>query len=67
MNVGARRMTAVNADEAAFETLFSAEYGRVVGDRVVAILAVGAAVEVRRIRGGARFGVVDHPPQGSVS
>src|SRR5213079_1321833 len=31
MNVGARRMTAVNADEAAFEALFSAEYGRVVG------------------------------------
>ena len=38
MNVGARRMTAVSADEAAFEKLFAAEYGRVVGiaNRVLA-------------------------------
>src|SRR6266581_8862709 len=38
MNVGARRMTAVNTDEAAFEALFTAEYARVVGiaNRVLA-------------------------------
>src|SRR5205809_7314823 len=38
MNVGARRMTAVNSDEAAFEALFTAEYARVVGiaNRVLA-------------------------------
>src|SRR6478752_818409 len=31
MNIGARRMPAVNTDEAAFEALFTAEYTRVVG------------------------------------
>jgi len=38
MNVGARRMTAVNTDEAAFEALFTAQYARVVGiaNRVLA-------------------------------
>src|SRR5436190_21615043 len=38
MNVGARRMTAVNTDEAAFEALFTAQYTRVVGiaNRVLA-------------------------------
>ena len=38
MNIGARRMSAVNTDEAAFEALFTAEYGRVVGiaNRVLA-------------------------------
>jgi RNA polymerase sigma factor (sigma-70 family) len=38
MNLGARRMTAADADQAAFETLFKAEYARVVGiaNRVLA-------------------------------
>src|SRR5213595_4087009 len=38
MNLGARRMTAVGSEDDAFETLFSAEYGRVVGiaNRVLA-------------------------------
>ncbi len=31
MNVGARRMTGVTSEDAAFETLFTAEYRRVVG------------------------------------
>src|SRR5204862_5571454 len=31
MNLGARRMTAVRTDDEAFEALFTAEYGRVVG------------------------------------
>ena len=38
MNLGARRMTAVRTDDEAFEALFTAEYGRVVGiaNRVLA-------------------------------
>src|SRR6266566_5801177 len=38
MNLGARRMTAVRSDDDAFESLFTAEYGRVVGiaNRVLA-------------------------------
>src|SRR6266478_1616295 len=38
MNVGARRMTAVNTDESAFEALFTAQYARVAGiaNRVLA-------------------------------
>jgi len=38
LHVGARRMTAVRADDEAFEALFTAEYGRVVGiaNRVLA-------------------------------
>src|SRR5467141_1862118 len=38
MNLGARRMTTVSADDAAFEALFTAEYARVVGiaNRVLA-------------------------------
>ena len=38
MNVGARRMTGVTSEDAAFEALFTAEYRRVVGiaNRVVA-------------------------------
>src|SRR5207302_6196872 len=31
MNLGARRMTAVGSEDEAFEALFAAEYGRVVG------------------------------------
>src|SRR5205814_4451550 len=38
MNLGARRMTAVGSEDEAFEALFTAEYGRVVGiaNRVLA-------------------------------
>src|SRR5437867_7674147 len=38
MNLGARRMTAARSDDDAFESLFTAEYGRVVGiaNRVLA-------------------------------
>ncbi len=38
MNLGARRVTAVRTDDEAFEALFTAEYGRVVGiaNRVLA-------------------------------
>jgi len=38
MNLGARRMTAVGSEDDAFEALFTAEYGRVVGiaNRVLA-------------------------------
>lgn len=38
MNVGARRLTATSSEDAAFEALFTSEYGRVVGiaNRVLA-------------------------------
>src|SRR5260370_37453245 len=38
MNLGARRMTSVRSDDAAFEALFTSEYARVVGiaNRVLA-------------------------------